>query len=505
MYHSKHVGILRVDPHTYATLSKWTGITTPQGLYDVLRPLMNWPTSKCIAAWHGRESFSMVFPDVSVLPETAIERLNVSMEKGDGKAFIRLNNSFLPVEMEGPGLEDAFPDHLLTVHDDCFVVPGGGVQALRKSIRKPSVPKEVMLEPMPTAMATIVVEDDLLSTKEGQIHDAKRTEHFEKELKAAKRRASRLEKRIRKVGEQKKNLEDHVAILQSSVKSLAEVSRNQKRGESYYQALSPILSNVKRTGQDVGLLTKGLGKVYQTLLELNGEAPFEALDDLDRALKWVQKKKKTNESFEGCLVRLDTHNQCLQKLNRTLLERLSKEKQATKVACKRLGMEAIRSTLLEERIRDMDREYDEGFFQMLAETLACSMEEEGVTDFPVGKHLLYDAQGLLREGGWNRMTKAWAVAEPFEGAFPNASGEENDFLMWETTSGADWNVALPKDATFADAEALLVEALGVQGAVFFHGFSGWPTATFVVEVFDASMRVADVSTSIRFLIKKKVR
>ena len=73
--------------------------------------------------------------------------------------------------------------------------------------------------------------------------------------------------------------------------------------------------------------------------------------------------------------------------------------------------------------------------------------------------------------------------------------------MWETTTGADWSVALPEDATFADAEALLVEALGVEGAVFFHGFSGWPTATFVVEVFEASMRVADATTPIRFLLR----
>ena len=182
------------------------------------------------------------------------------------------------------------------------------------------------------------------------------------------------------------------------MKSLAEVTRNQKRGDSYYQNLAPIVSSVQKTGQDVGQLTKGLGKVYKTLLELNGKAPFEGLDDLDRALKWVQKKKKPKESFEGCLVRLDTHNQCLQKLNRTLLERLSKEKEATKVACKRLGMEAVRSTLLEERIKDVDRAYDEGFFQMLTETMACSMEEEGVTDLPAGMHFVYDAQGLLREG-----------------------------------------------------------------------------------------------------------
>lgn len=502
MYHGNHVGLVRVDPHTYATLSKWTGITTPQGLYDVLRPLMNWPTSKCIAAWHGRDSFSMVFPDVRALPETAIDQLNVALEKGDGKAFIRLNNSFLPVETEGHELEDAFPDHLVTVGQECFVVPGGGAKALRESIQnqRPPAPKQVILDPiMPTATATIVVEDD--ASKRDRPEDAKTGRQFEKELKASQRRVRRLEKRIRGAEEQKKSLEDHVAILQSSVKSLAEVTRNQKRGDSYYQNLAPIVSSVQKTGQDVGQLTKGLGKVYKTLLELNGEAPFEGLDDLDRALKWVQKKKKPKESFEGCLVRLDTHNQCLQKLNRTLLERLSKEKEATKVACKRLGMEAVRSTLLEERIKDVDRAYDEGFFQMLTETMACSMEEEGVTDLPAGMHFVYDVQGLLQDG-WARMTKAWAVAKPFEGKLPSASSGDKDFLMWETTSGLDWSVALPEEATFKDVEALLVEALGVEGAVFFHGFSGWPTATFVVEVFEPSMRVADAPTSIRFLLKE---
>jgi exonuclease VII small subunit len=360
------------------------------------------------------------------------------------------------------------------------------------------VPKGV--EPEPTAPTRTVLQDVGPVERPVDVSGKTTQANLEKELKAAKRRASRLEKRIRSAEAAKANLEDHVAILQSSVKSLAEVARNQRRGESYYNALSPILSNVKKTGQDVGLLTQGLGKIYKTLLELNGEAPFEALDDLDRALKWIRSKKKPKESFEGCLVRTDTHNQCLQKLNRTLLERLSNEKQATNVACKRLAMEAVRSTLLEERIKDVDRAYDTGFFQMLAETLACSMEEEGVADLPAGKHLLYDAQVLLPEG-WPRMTKAWAVAEPFEGALPNASGGEKDFLMWETTSGADWSVALPEDATFADAEALLVGALGVRGAVFFHGFSGWPMATFVVEAFDASMRVADAHTSIRFLLK----
>ena len=40
----------------------------------------------------------------------------------------------------------------------------------------------------------------------------------------------------------------------------------------------------------------------------------------------------------------------------------------------------------------------------------------------------------------------------------------------------------------------------MKGAVFFHGFSGWSTATFVVEAYDASMRVAD--TSVRFLLRE---
>ena len=51
-------------------------------------------------------------------------------------------------------------------------------------------------------------------------------------------------------------------------------------------------------------------------------------------------------------------------------------------------------------------------------------------------------------------------------------GGDKDFD--ETTTGLDWSVALPEDATFADAEALLVEALGVEGAVFFTGFLGGP-------------------------------
>ena len=505
MYRGKNVGVVRVDPHTYKTLSKWTGISTPQGLYDVLQPLMDgWPKSKCIAAWHGRDAFSMVFPNVHATEEKTVHQLNVAVEEGGGRAFVRLNNSFLPVETSAEELEEAFPDHLLVVGQDCFVAPSGGTQALRDSIRSENdaralLPKSIAL---PTATATIVVREEnsaiecSVSTKASR--KAKIAE-LEKELKAAKRRASRLEKRIRSAEAAKAELEDHVAILQSSVKSLAEVTRNQQRGEAYYKSLSPILSSVKKRGQDVGSLTKGLGKVYQTLLELNGEAPFEALDDLDRALKRIRSSKKPKESFDGYLVRLDTQNQCLQKLNRTVLGRLSNETQATKVACKRLGMEAVRSALLEARIKDVDRAYDEGFFQMLTETLACSMEEEGVADLPKGKHLLYDAQGLLR--GWKRMTKAWAFAEPFEGALPNASGDKT-FLMWETTSGADWSVALPEDATFADAEALLVEALGVKGAVFFHGFSGWPTATFVVEAYDASMRVADAPTSVRFLLRE---
>ena len=99
--------------HTYATLSKWTGVTTPQGLYDVLQPLMtDWPKSDCVSAWHGRQAFSLVFPNVHTLAETTIHQLSVAIEEGGGKAFVRLNNSFLPVETETHELEEAFPDNL---------------------------------------------------------------------------------------------------------------------------------------------------------------------------------------------------------------------------------------------------------------------------------------------------------------------------------------------------------------------------------------------------------
>ena len=430
MYSSEHVGVVRVDPHTYATLSKWTGVTTPQGLYDVLQPLMtDWPKSDCVSAWHGRQAFSLVFPNVHTLAETTIHQLSVAIEEGGGKAFVRLNNSFLPVETETHELEEAFPDNLFSVGRECFVVPCGGAIALRKAVQNASQKAEApkVLEPiLPTAMATIVVpEPSPLRGKDDTVQKTKSDAASKKELKASQRRVRRLEKRIAEAELAKKNLEEHVAILQSSVKSLAEAARNQQRGASCYKALSPVLAKMKKTGQDAGALTQGLAKVYKMLLELDGKAPFEALDDLNRALKWIQSKKKSMETFEGYLTRVDAHNQCLQRLNRALLDRLSNAKQATMVACKHLGTEAVRSTLLEERIKDMDRAYDDGFFQMLTETLSSSMDEEGVTDLPAGMHLLYDAQGLLL--GWKRMTKTWAVATPFQGALPNASGGTRTF------------------------------------------------------------------------------
>ena len=134
MYRGKNVGVVRVDPHTYKTLSKWTGISTPQGLYDVLQPLMDgWPKSKCIAAWHGRDAFSL-FPKHGT-EEKTVHQLNVAVEEGGGRAFVRLNNSFLPVETSAEELEEAFPNHLLMVGQHCFVAPSGGTQALRDSIR----------------------------------------------------------------------------------------------------------------------------------------------------------------------------------------------------------------------------------------------------------------------------------------------------------------------------------------------------------------------------------
>ena len=91
MYRSEHIGVVRGDPYTYATLSKWTGVTTPQRLYDVFQPLMkDWSKSDCLSAWHGHQAFSLVFPNVHTLAETTIHQLSVAIEEGGGKAFVRL-------------------------------------------------------------------------------------------------------------------------------------------------------------------------------------------------------------------------------------------------------------------------------------------------------------------------------------------------------------------------------------------------------------------------------
>ena len=197
MYRGKNVGVVRVTPHLQNPV-QMDRYLHPQGLYDVLQPLMDgWPKSKCIAAWHGRDAFSMVFPNVHGTEEKTVHQLNVAVEEGGGRAFVRLNNSFLPVETSAEELEEAFPDHLLVVGQHCFVAPSGGTQALRDSIRSENDARALLpksIEPFPTATATIVVREEnsaiecSVSTKASR--KAKIAE-LEKELKAAKRRASR--------------------------------------------------------------------------------------------------------------------------------------------------------------------------------------------------------------------------------------------------------------------------------------------------------------------------
>ena len=372
---------------------------------------------------------------------------------------------FLPVETETHELEEAFPDNLFSVGRECFVVPCGGAnrpsQGRSKCFPESRGAQGAGTHTSPTAMATIVVpEPRRCRGKDDTVQKTKSDAASKKELKAPQRRVRRLEKRIAEAELAKKNLEEHAAILQSSVKSLAEAARNQQRGASCYKALPPVLAKMKKTGQDAGALTQGL-KVYKMLLELTGKHPSRHWTTLTEHSSGSSPRK-----IDGNVRRVPYQSGCPQPVPPTVEPRAAPRSTLQREAghngrLQAPGTEAVRSTLLEERMKDMDRAYDDGFFQMLTETLSSSMDEEGVTDLPAGMHLLYDAQGLLL--GWKRMTKTWAVATPFQGALPNASGGDQDFLMWETTTGADWSVALPEDATFADAEALLVEALGGGG------------------------------------------
>ena len=286
-----------------------------------------------------------------------------------------------------------------------------------------------------------------------------------------------------------------MAILQSSVKSLAEVSRNQQRGEAYYKSLSPILSSVKKRGMDVGSLTKGLGKVYQTLLELNGEAPFEALDDLDRALKRIRSSKKPKESFDGYLVRLDTQNQCLQKLNRTVLGRLSNETQATKVACKRLGMEAVRSAAKAHQRRGPG--VRRGLLSNADGDAGVLDGGGGVADLPKGKHLLYDAEP---SSGVEAHDKGLGLRRAVRRGVAERFGRQDFFDV-----GDDERRGLERGPS--GRRDLCGRRGAAGGGPWREGrrvlrFSGWSTATFVVEAYDASMRVADAPTSVRFLLRE---
>ena len=507
------VGVVTVDPHTLCTLEKYGHAASPEALYGAFRRLFpEWPLSGCVGKWVSRDSFSLLLPGVwPVVDDEA--SLRVAVEVEGAKAFVRLNNAFLPVASGLEAAEDAFYDRLLVVGGEAFVFPGGlhglrsaldrdlsgsiaaQARALRDAIvearreTEPETKREPKAEPIPEAERAQAAEEKAESARLRA-----EVQRLRGEAKAHRKAARRAEQRAVAAEKARAELDDQVAILQSSMRRMAETG---SRGEAYYNAFRPLEGRVK----DVGALSKGLGEVYRMLSSLSPGDPFAPLPDVEAALRRLQGSKAEGETFDSHVARLLYRSEGLHTLNRTLLERVSKEAAATKAACKRLGMEAVQRTMLQERAEATDREFDRGFFEMFTETLACSMEEAGETEVPKGKHLVYDARGLLK-GRFPRFSGAWATMVPFEGQCPS-SGEDDGLLFVEATMGNDCCLGLPAGATFADAEAALAEALGVPGVVFFHGFSGWPTVTFLVETYPPSMRVADATSEVRFVVVRE--